>query len=179
MMTKLQPYEFELINRRLTEKYGKMDDFSPYFRLVWSDSQFERRIMTHTDEGWPLIHPETRVVPKYKHYIRERYVLEGLQEVKGETDLTTALSYEPIWTFEDKHGNYLIPRWDAIHFILQVVKRNQEQAGMYKKYDDLDTTAESIEKRIDEIEKELYGNETSITDALAYGRAIVIPGKEE
>jgi len=125
---KLQPYEFEEINKRLVDRYGKFDNGFPYFRLIWSEDVLEKRIFHHTAEGFELLNPEVREVPKYQHYIKDRYILEGLVEIptQVETDLITKISYEPIRTFETSKGEFLIPRWDAMHFILETIRGNQE-----------------------------------------------------
>jgi len=176
-MNKIPKFEFDEINRRLIDKYGKFED-QPYFRLVWSNDCFEKRWMTHTDEGWKLLQPEVRLVPKYLDR-KDRYVLEGLMAVPlgVETDLTTPISYEPVWTF--RHGdNYVRPTWYAIWTILEIVRENQENAGASREFhgeilgvnEDLEKE-EQLEKkqaRVIELEKELFGNETAIGTALSH-----------
>ena len=70
----------EIINKRLKDNYGETVD-RPNFRIVWSEDQFENRLTHFTDEGFELIHPEVRQLPKYKQWIHDKYVLERLTEV--------------------------------------------------------------------------------------------------
>lgn len=167
------------INRRLEDKYGKMDNLS-YFRVIWSEDQLEKRWTEYTDEGWKLLYPEVRELPKYKQWVQNKYILEGLTAVPSitENDLVSPISYEPIWVFEDKHGNYLDPKWSAIYWILESLKSNQESQGKVKYKDPESNPEEALEiqkQRIKKIEEELFGNETSVGDGLAYNGAIVVP----
>ena len=173
MIHKLPNFMFIEINKRLGDLYGFMEPEKPYFRLVWSDDVLEKRWMTHTDEGFQLLFPEVREVPKYRNWKPSRYVLEGLQVVNHnvETDIPFDISYEPIWTFQDRHGEYLIPIWPAIKMILDTLKENVENKGQIK-YRDPDSSPkealENQEKRAKELEEALFGNETPITTALSH-----------
>lgn len=180
-MQKLQQYELDEINNRLKDQYGLFESTFPYFQLVWSDDQYENRKMTHTNEGFELIHPEVRLVPKYRHYIRERYILEGLRSTieQRETDLVEKITYEPIWTFEDKNGNFLTPIWKAIWYILETVRHNQENAGKGAKYKDPELIEGAEEARYKELYEALYGNETPLTTALSHRSGVAYgPGSQ-
>lgn len=187
---KLQPFEFELFNRKLKENYGQLEDGKPYFRLVWSEDAFEKRWMTHTNEGFALLQPEVREVRKYRPHTVDRYVLEGLQEIPPnvETDLVGLVSYEPVWTFQDKNQEYLIPRWDAISLILETIKMNMEGRRMeipeelIRGTKEGKTVEEEIQLRkegIAKIYESLFGEDTPISDGLRRGNAIIVPGKEK
>lgn len=170
---KLLRSELEEFNKRLALHYGELDAGKPYFRLVWSDDVFEKRWMTHTDEGFQLLFPEVREVPKYRNWKPSRYILEGLQVIdpSTETDIPFRTSYEPLWTFQDSHGEYLIPIWPAIHMILETVRANQERKGEVKYKDPDSVPNEAIENqkaRIDKLTTDLFGNETSVTTALSH-----------
>lgn len=170
---RLQDYEFNEYNKRLSDIYGELEKGMPFFRLVWSDDVFEKRWMTHTDEGFQLLYPEVREVPKYRNWKPERYVLEGLQFISPEmeSDIPFPISYEPIWTFEDKGGNYLPPIWPAIHFILETLKENTEKSNMVKYKDPDADPQEAIENkkvRVDKLVEDLFGNETNVTTALSH-----------
>ena len=95
----------EEINKKLLEEFCTEFGNAPRFRVVFSEDQFEKRFTDRTDEGFELIHPEVRLLPKYKQWIREKYILERLIPIVGETDLITKVSYEPAWVFQDKQGN--------------------------------------------------------------------------
>ena len=114
------------MNRLLVDHYGIGPQDMPYFSVVWGGDQFEKRIMTHTDEGLELHRPEIREVYKYWKDLRNKYILESLTIIPDfvETDLVEKLSYEPKLVFEDNRGNALYPRWDAITFVLETIRAN-------------------------------------------------------
>lgn len=158
----------EKINYYLERDFGKWLDGRPNWRVVFANDQFEQRIMTHTDEGLELMYPEVRTVRKYQHIERDRYVLERLVPVVGETDLVTQTSYEPAWTFADRFGNYLPPRFDACKYIIEGIYAQIDQAGTHVKYKDPNATKEERLKMILDMEEKLFGNETPVGDALAH-----------
>lgn len=176
----VDPLALKEINRQLKDKYGYgPDGINPTWRVVLAGEMFEKRWMTHTDEGWELIHPEVREVRKYQHIDRDKYVLERQVPVVGETDITTSVSYEPTWTFEDRFGEYLPPRWDACIVIIDTIYHQQDKAGFYKKYDDPDATLEVRLQKVLDMEELLFGNETPVGDALAHKFGITVPSSYE
>lgn len=180
----ISPEDLAEINQRLIDKYGKHDKL-PFFRVSWSEDQFEKRTVTHTSEGLALNYPEIRLIPKYKPLVHNKYILEGLTETPvdmGRTDIQGfKISYEMIWQFMDKNDNALPPRWDACYFILETLKENQEKAGKGVKYRDPNSDPkEALElqkQRLDKLCEELFGNETNVGDALAYKTGVVVPHK--
>lgn len=164
--------QIEDINEKLINEYGRsIDDSRPRYRIVWSDDQFEKRITTHDDHGNELIRPEVRLLPKYKQYIRHRYVLERLTVVVGETDLLEKVVYEVVWTFQDKQGRYLPPWFEACRHIIENILMNMAASNYFAKYKDTMSKEEYIAS-IERMEKELFGNETDLADNLHYGSGI-------
>ena len=166
----------EVINKRLTDFYGRFDDGRPNWRVVWSDDQIEKRKVTHTPEGLELLTPVIKEVPKYS-YAQHRYILERLLPVPYgvETDLTTKTSYEPVWTFQDNNGNALPPIWEAIYLLIKTVRENLENAGKnapYKTPDGMGNTREEITARVEKLQEQLFGNESKVSDALALDSAV-------
>src|SRR5947207_3865565 len=108
----ISPESLIIINDRLRDKYGRLDNL-PYFRVVWSEDKYEKRWTEYTNDGFRLLQSEVRELPKYRQWIQEKYVLEGLTVVPTlvENELVEPLSYEPIWVFEDGKGNALEPKW--------------------------------------------------------------------
>jgi len=170
------------INQRLVDHFGRTpDNGEPYWRIVWSEDQFENRYGTYEDrtpEGFLIREvTEWRKVPKYRQWIHEKYVLERLIVVPltDEKTLSTQLSYEPIYIFEDKTGNSLPPNWIAAKFIVETVNRNMEQHDGVK-YKDPESTPDEAkevkEQRLKDIEESLFGNETELADALAYKQGV-------
>jgi hypothetical protein len=172
----------EVINKRLVEYYGTIWDGRPAWRIVWSDDQLEKRFGEYTDSvGDILIRTvkEVREVPKY-WWKKGYYVLERLFEVpehqRGE--LLTSTSYEPIWFFEDKNGNPLPPKWEAIQFAIKAIYDQLEHKGNVK-YVDPDMKEETKIQdeivRVEKMKEDLFGNETDISDHLAYGTGVTVP----
>ena len=168
----------ESINKKLLEEFGSEFGNAPRFRVVFSEDQYEKRLTNFTDEGFELIQPEVRLLPKYKQWIREKYVLERLVPVTGETDLVVKVSYEPAWVFQDKHGNYLPPFYDGCKFVIESLFQAMGRKDTFVKYTDKNLSVEEREAELKRVQDQLFGNETDVGDHLAYGTGIVVPGNE-
>ncbi len=166
-----------ILNGRLKDLYGKTSGGDQaLWRIVWSEDQFEIRFGDYEDrttEGLLIRQvSEYRKVPKYRQWIHAKYVLERLIVVPetNTTELTTKLSYEPIYVFEDGEGNPLLPIWNAIEFVIKQVYKNMEQHNTVPKYQDPESDTvnakEIREQDILNLERDLYGNETKIGDSL-------------
>ncbi len=172
----------DVINKRLHDSYGETEEKGnrlPNYRIVWSEDQREKRLMHHTNEGFQLINPEVREVPKYSQWIREKWVLERLTEVPVVDSKTLPmgrLSYEPIWVFEDRLGRSLPPNWVIAKFCIDEIHRKMQDAGVYTKYKDHNETKEEVEERLKAIEAHLFANESDVGDALATKNAISMAG---
>lgn len=176
----------EIINRRLVEIYGKfMGSEEPNYRVVFSEDQFEKRRTKHTDEGFELLFAEVRELPKYRQWIHNKYILERCIIVPEgvETDLIGLYSYEPVWVFEDKHGNPLPPVWMAIQLIISSIHANAANAVGVKYRDpaideaDPKIAMEVRDARLRALEESVFGNETNVGDALAYKEGVTVPSK--
>lgn len=169
----------EDINKKLLERYGKYYDERPNFRVVFSDDQFEMRRTEFTDEGFELIHPEVRLLPKYRQYIQQKYILERLVPVVGETDLTEKTSYEPAWVFRDKNGNYLPPFYDGCVHVIESILSVMDKANTHVRYKDKNVPEEERLAHLKAVEKDLFGNETDIGDALSIGTGVTVAKESE
>lgn len=160
----------EILNQRLIDFYGSEAGL-PNWRIVWSEDQFEKRLTHHDKNGFELLVPEMRELPKYKQWIHNKYILESLIEVplENQHELTTKLSYEPIWIFEDKYFKPLPPKWEVCQFVIDTV---YEKLGKKTVYKDTEGTIEARDARIKNLENELFGNETRIGDGLAHKSAV-------
>lgn len=169
------------INGLLIDHYG-IDTISgnPIFRVVWSEDQLEKRWTSYTDEGIQLLHPEVREYPKYKQWIHDKYIIEKLTiipRLKIEGAPVEQLSYESIWVFEDKGGNYLPPRFSVCKWVLDTLNAVAGKYSLAKYKDELvneDPEARNI--RLNKLQEELFGNETDCGDALAYGEGVSMSG---
>lgn len=163
------------INYYLERDFGRELDGLPRWRVVWSEDQIEKRIVDTTDEGFQLLTPIVKEVKKYQ-YIKERYILERLVPVVGQTDVAAQWSYEPAWAFQDRHRNYLPPRFDACKFVIESIYAQADKKGTHVKYKDETATIEHREKLIREMQDRLFGNETPVGDALAHGYGVSMSG---
>lgn len=169
----------EYINEQLILRYGKYSDGRPNFRVVFSDDQYEKRLTDFTDEGFELIRPEVRLLPKYKQYVREKFILERLLPIVGETDLITKTSYEPAWVFQDKRGNYLPPFFEGCVHIIESLMSKIDSANSHTRYKDKNVSKEEKEAHLLSVERDLFGNETDITDHLSMGSGVTVQKEKE
>jgi len=123
----------ESINETLLQNFRVLDG-RPIYRLVWSDSQLEKRVGDFTDwYGHILIrqeHKALREVKKYWYFEKPCWVLEKLVFVNGVQalkEITLELvearngSYEPVYVFRDSEGNPLQVNWRVVEIIISVL----------------------------------------------------------
>lgn len=168
------------INHLLQREYGVHEDGRPKFRVVWSDDQFEKRWVFHTKEGFELLSPEVKQMPKYMdERCKHRYILEQLSIVpETDRELVEKLSYEPLWVFRDRFDNYLPPRFDASKIIIDHMYLNMSVVKPPKKEDSEDVIR-ARQKELDDVEEKLFGNETPLGDGMQYGWATSVPGHDD
>lgn len=167
---KIADADLEVMNRKLHEWFGETEN-KAHFRIVWADDQLEKRLTTHTKDGFELIRPEILEVPKYRQWIRHKYLIEKLTVVPrwAQTELIELLSYEPLFVFEDKHGNYLPPLLSVARI---AIESTLDAIGVeYTKYKDPRADGHNGEEYQEQERKNmmeyLYANESDIGDALA------------
>ncbi len=173
------PTEIDRLNVQLENKYGKYIDGRPWFQIVWSSSQTEKRIGKFSDYYGQIFVREYVGMAEVLKYpapdYRDRWVLEKLMFVENKelwADTQKGV-YEPIWVFRGKDGVYVKPTWKAVEFVMGMLftpKQKLTQA-------DLDAEeAASLEKEIQEnydILQAQYGGD--VATALHQREAIVVP----
>ncbi len=177
----------ESINKRLIEYFGD-DTLSglPIWRVIYSEDLMEKRYGTFEDTTPAGIYlrtvTEVREVPKYRQWVQNKYILERLvvvpefqvQELAG-----ARMSYEPLWVFEDKNGNPLPPKWEAIKLIIDTVYAAQYSNHNLARYKDPEDSQEkSLEmkrQRVDGIIDELFGDQSSLQGTTRTGESIIVP----
>jgi hypothetical protein len=180
------PENLETVNLFLRDNYGiDTDDGEPIWRIVFSDDQFEKRMMPTTDSGVALLVPEVRTVPKYPH-VRGLFVLEQRQLVPEQniTELAGALkSYEPRWVFRDEQDNPVRPTILACQFIIDTIRAamGKKSLARYKDPKIGDTPEETYmihQARVQQLEEQLFGNESGLKGetTTGAGSAIIVPG---
>jgi hypothetical protein len=160
------------INKQLSDLFG-IDTITgqSIWRVSWANDQYEKRLTDITIEGKELMQPEVQLLPKYS-YIRDRWILERLVliPVVNMSELPTQkMSYECMWNFEDKYGNYLPPTVEGCKFVINLIYSAMGRSNMAKYVDEeAKNPIETREKRINKLVEELFGNETDTGDALAH-----------
>src|SRR5258708_2512602 len=111
---------------KFLKKQGKTPLGAPLYKLVWSNSETELR--TGQFEDWTTgglfirTFVGTKEVLKY-NYIVDRWILEKWfpPELSFVPELPNSKngSYEPLYVFENKLGEYLSPNLKAINFIVE------------------------------------------------------------
>ena len=178
----------ESINKQLKDLFG-VDTITglSIWRVVWSEDQFEKRLGTYDDYTKAGLYlrtvTEVREVPKYKQWIKERYVLEQLvlvPEINKDELPTQKMSYEPLWVFQTTSGAYLPPKVEACKLIADSVYAAMDKSNLAKYKDPLsglnseDLVAQKAQE-IDNLQEELFGNESYVGDALAHKEAVIVP----
>ena len=168
----------EILNQRLIDEYGvDTSTNQPIFRIVWANDETEMR-MTDVVEGVQLLYPCAYRMKKYP-YLKDLYVLERLvavPEINRKELLDLKMSYEPVWAYRDENQQPLPPIWDATKFIVDALYAALGKKSLRKYIDpENDMTPEGLDLRITKLCDELFGNETEVTDALAYKEGIVVP----
>jgi hypothetical protein len=168
------------LNRQLIDLFG-IDTITghPIWRIVFSENQFEKRLVDTTDEGLVLLHPVVREVPKYRQWIKEKYVLERLvlvPDVNREELGGVKQSYEPLFVFEDGKGDYLPPKIQVAKFVIDSVYAAQGKTSLAKyKEPSGEESLEIKSKQVDQLVEDIYGDETDVTDHLRRKTGIIVP----
>ena len=168
------------INRQLIDLFG-IDTVNgiPIFRVVWSNNQFEKRLMNTTDTGIILLSPVVREVLKYGNWIQDRYILERLvlvPEINKSELPSQKISYEPLWVFQNSRGDPLPPAVWACKFIIDTIYAAMGKKSL-RKYVDAEeqNPVEEREKRVAKLYEELFGDESSLLGRTITGEAIAMP----
>lgn len=167
------------INRQLVDLYG-IDTITgqPIWRVVFSEDQLVKQRVDCDEHGWPLQKPEVREIPKYRQWIKAKYILERLtlvpdfqiEEMAGEQ-----ISYECLFVFEKKDGTALPPRVDVCKMVIDTIYAAQGKQSMARYVDDYSQyTEEEREKRISELVEYLW-DPSENADAIVEGQGIVVP----
>jgi hypothetical protein len=176
----------ENINQQLIDHFG-IDTVTgqAMWRVAWSEDQFEKRYGTYDDFTPAGLYirtvTEVRLAPKYRQWICEKYVLERLTIVPDVNlgDLpTNKTSYEPLYVFEDRHGNYLPPRFDACKFVIDTIYAATGKQSLAKYKDPEDSQEASLElkrQRVESLVEELFGDQSALDYTTVTGESIIVP----
>ena len=169
------------INKLLETHYGVHDDMRPNWRVVMANEQTEKRFGEYEDSTPSGVFirrvSEVREALKYP-WVGRKWILERLVPVPITSmgDLPDIkLSYELLWVFEDANQNPLPPKFDVAKLVIDTTLGNTINPGGVK-YKDPNAICEDelVNQKLeaDKVHEELFGNETDVGDALAYGYGV-------
>src|SRR4030042_467586 len=123
--------DIEILNKWLKEQFGSDLRNRPWFRIVWSDSEIEKRVGTFEDFYGPIWSGEFRGLREVKKYAnpiyRERWILEklifGIDNPQIWGDTIKDGTYEPIWVFRGPGDTYQRPTEKACDFVIRSLNR--------------------------------------------------------
>lgn len=170
----------ETINQFLIDQFG-IDTATgdPIWRVVWSNDQIEKRAINTTEDGIILFAPIIKECPKYP-WIRDLYVLERLcivPEFQQKELAWAKTSYEPIWPFKGKDEKYVPPTIWGCKFIIDTVYAAMGKKSLAKYIDEeAKNPIEHHEMRINKLQEELFGDESSLQLKTVTGEAVAYTG---
>ena len=176
------PQEIQEINEKLKRHFGiDTESGQPIWRVSWSNDQYEKRLTEYTNEGLKLLFPEVRELPKYQ-WCRDRWIIERLvliPDVHLSELPTQRKSYECMQYFENAYtGDANKPSFEACKFIVDTVYAAMGQKSLRKYVDEeAANPIESREKRINKLQEELFGDESSLLGRTVTGEAVAFTGE--
>jgi hypothetical protein len=132
-MIKTRPHSVEvsIINKRLVDVFGKELNGRPRFRVAFSDDEKEKRVGTFDEFHGKIFLRQffgVREVPKYS-YIKMRWVLEK-SAWNPEKEIMNHNGFEPVYVFQDKDKNYLMPIYKVCEVIIHGLFRKTPKTVM-------------------------------------------------
>lgn len=172
------PHKAVKINKKLKQLFGGIPTT---YRVVFSENEFEKRLGEfNLFSGSIYLRTEKTCKECLKYpYIKSKFLIEkftspNMIRVKELPESNNG-SYEPLYVFEDKDGNFLEPNLKAA---IMVCHANQNPVGYWERKAQLDKEEQDEQKR--EYEAVYFGrDESNITHALHFGEAIVVPDLSE
>lgn len=183
--------KIETINQFLRDTFG-IDTVTtqPMYRVVWADDQFEKRLTNYTDSGIFMLQGEVRELPKYP-WCKGFYVLEMLQPVPEANIKELAgrkIDYNILHKFMGANELPVAPASWACKFVIDAVNaamgRGSLNSYIEKPKAPISNPREDYEDkkaRLDQIENELYGDESGLGGETIKmsGSAIIVPGQPD
>lgn len=118
------------VNNKLKDNYGQDLLGQPFFRIVWSEDQLEKRIGDFEDylPGTNILIRRVREVRECKKYpfLKPQWVMEKLffnqhndEILDNDTLSPRTCTYEPFWAFgHEKNGRAKRPIWDGCVYLI-------------------------------------------------------------
>lgn len=121
------PTDIDILNKHLDRRYGRDLLGRPWFRVVWSSSQTEKRVGTFSDWYGSVFVREyvgMAEVPKYPSPdYRDRWILEKLMFIENKELWADTIKgvYEPVWVFRGKDNAYVRPTIKTVDFTIAMM----------------------------------------------------------
>lgn len=165
----------DTLNKRLAEYYGRSPAGLPIYRLVFSDSQTEKRRGEFEEFLGKIFLRRVfgvREVPKYP-YVKGRWILEVWLPISHPEIYNSEYngSYEPLWVFQDINGNHQQPIWKAIQLL---ISWNENKVRKDAKM--VEAEEEEERQRQEQKDFEILDNQMpSLVSKLASKEAVSVP----
>jgi hypothetical protein len=176
------PYDIKQINQQLIDYFG-VDTVTgqAMWRVAWSNDQYEKRMCAYTPEGLQLLYPQVFTMPKYQ-WVKNRWILERLcivPEINQNELIDDKISYEIIYFFENETTKQPIPPlFKACKFVVDAVYASMGKKSMRKYVDEeAKNPMEAQKERIDKLQEELFGDESSLLLRTVTGEAVAYTGE--
>jgi hypothetical protein len=141
--------DIKQINLRLKNQYGVAPNGNPRFRVVWSDSQTEKRFGRYAEFYGKIFVREVVGLHETKKYpyIKERWILEQWNppEITYDAQIpeTAEGAYDPAWTFQHDEGYPVHVSFEIIQAIIYEMEHkplpghraSQQRTEETKKFD--------------------------------------------
>ena len=163
----------EVLNQRLKDTFGALLDGRPRYRLVWTTTQTEvRKDNYNVYYGSIYLRTEENVikeVPKYP-FDRDRFALEYHTYEHPPNLISFNGSYEPVWIFRDKNGDFIYPNWAVLSFMIKAF-----EGGVGRKLTPSDIDEQEQKELLAEIEQtELELEDAGRSNLFAFEQTAVI-----
>ena len=163
----------DVINKRLIDRYGSNLQGQANYRVIFANTQFEKRESIYRDMYKDIIFlrevKEIREVPKYP-YATNCYILELLARYHGD-EVVNHNGYEPLFVFRDARGNPLDPIQRVIENILHTLFHPIKVSPA-----DVDRSEEEQkEKEVEFMMQYMENNDPYIASMLQDGSAVTVP----
>lgn len=156
---------YKSINKELLKKYGKDINLRPMYRIVQNYNLTEKRFGSVFYGNVELPNKEAVEFPKYSYVPEGYWILEQLFNTTN-PELINNFSYEPVWVFKTKEGEYQAPNLKACIFVIEASRRGPVA---------LESEDEKKRKEIATF-KEMLGGNAGISESLASQEAISMSG---
>lgn len=169
--------QIEDINKQLIDHFGiATDSNKPIFRIVWSEDQYEKRLVQFTPEGIELLYAQVMLCPKYP-WLKDQWILERLEVVPEQQQIELAgeqISYEPKWAFPQG----VMPVFWACKLVVDTLYAALGKKSLVKYVDEeAKNPVEHREARIKKMEEELFGDESFLLGRTITGEAVAYTGE--